>query len=138
MVFSWLSIMASLLLRECGERKFRVVMILTIYYHLISFESCSYRFLLIKAQRTNDLFGISISVKLLRMKGWARKPTHPQTSRWRFSWQFWYGCHPFVNRNIRLYGTKNCWEINFIFTSFFFRYTFHNFVTLIKNETPFN
>ena len=34
------------------------------------------------------------SVKLPRAKRQRKKPTHPPTSNWRFSWQVEYGCHP--------------------------------------------
>ena len=44
----------------------------------IYFEPCSCQFLPIKTQRTNDLFKISKSAKLLRMKREAKKPIHPQ------------------------------------------------------------
>ena len=33
-------------------------------------------------------------VKLPQTKRQRIKPTHPQTSNWRFSWQFEYGCGP--------------------------------------------
>ena len=53
-----------------------------------------------KAKRTKGLFGISKNVKLPRMKRWARKPAHPQTLRWRFSWKLCYGYHP-LDENLR-------------------------------------
>ena len=43
-----------------------------------------------------------------------------------------------LNENNRLYGTKNCLNNHCDIWFSFLRCNFHNFVTLLTNETPFN
>ena len=61
------------------------------------------------------MFWISKSVKMPRIKQPARKPTHPQTSRCRFSWQHWYGCTLYLSKKdfyspVYLARFSNCWQ----------------------------